>query len=126
MSLEPAFFDIPHSATTLTVEVLRMGGWQGGNDESWAIDQLRIGDIASANQPPLATDDFYGMNQGSSLSVPSPGILVNDSDPDEDPLTVELVTGPAHASSFQLNPNGSFSYTPPPYFYGEDTFTYRA
>ena len=93
MSLEPAFFDIPHSATTLTVEFFASGGWQGGNDESWAIDQLRIC-IASANQAPLATDDFYGMNQGTSLSVPSPGILANDSDPDEDPLTVELVNGP--------------------------------
>ena len=79
-----------------------------------------------ANQAPLATDDFYGMNQASSLSVPAPGVLVNDSDPDEDPLTVELVWGPANAASFQLNPDGSFSYTPPPYFYGEDTFTYRA
>jgi hypothetical protein len=36
------------------------------------------------------------------------------------------VTGPTHATSFQLNPDGSFSYMPPPYFYGEDTFTYRA
>jgi Concanavalin A-like lectin/glucanases superfamily/Bacterial Ig domain len=78
------------------------------------------------NQPPVAIDDFYGMNQASSLSVPSPGVLANDSDPDEDPLTVELVTGPANADSFQLNPDGSFSYTPPPYFYGEDSFTYRA
>jgi hypothetical protein len=41
MSLEPAFFDIPHSATTLTVEFFASGPvWQGGNDESWAIDQL--------------------------------------------------------------------------------------
>jgi len=78
------------------------------------------------NQPPLATDDFYGMNQGSALSVPIPGVLANDSDPDEDTLTVALVTGPAHAISFQLNPNGSFSYTPPAYFHGEDSFTYRA
>jgi hypothetical protein len=78
------------------------------------------------NQSPLATDDFYGINQASSLSVPSPGVLANDSDPDEDGLTVELVAAPANADSFQLNPDGSFSYTPPPYFYGEDSFTYRA
>lgn len=78
------------------------------------------------NQPPLATDDFYGLTEAGSLSVAAPGILANDNDPDNNPLTVELVTGPAHATSFQLNPDGSFSYTPPPYFYGEDTFTYRA
>ena len=93
MSLEPAFFDIPHSATTLTVEFFASGGWQGGNDESWAIDQLRIC-IASANQAPLATDDFYGMNQGTSLSVPSPGILANDSDPDRGPTDGRTRDGP--------------------------------
>ena len=35
------------------------------------------------------------------------------------------MTGPAHASSLQLNADGSFAYTSPPFFYGEDTFTYR-
>ena len=78
-----------------------------------------------ANRAPAATDDFYGMNQASSLSVPAPGVLANDSDPDEDTLTVELVSGPANAASFQLNPDGSFSYTPYVYFSGEDSFTYR-
>jgi hypothetical protein len=81
--------------------------------------------LPPANQPPLATDDYYGTNQASSLSVPSPGVLSNDSDADEDPLTVELVTGPANGA-LQLNTDGSFSYTPLPYFYGVDSFTYRA
>jgi hypothetical protein len=75
---------------------------------------------------PVATDDFYGMNQASSLSVSAPGILANDNDPANHPITAQLVTGPAHATSFQLNPNGSFTYTPPAYFYGEDSFTYKA
>jgi hypothetical protein len=81
--------------------------------------------ILVCDHPPVATDDFYGMNQASSFSVLAPGVLANDSDPDEDLLTVELVSGPANAASFQLNPNGSFTYTPPAYFYGEDSFTYR-
>ncbi len=80
--------------------------------------------ITVTNDAPLATDDFYGMSQGGSLIVPSPGILANDSDPDEDPLTVELVAGPANATSFQLDPNGSFTYTPSPSFSGVDSFTY--
>ena len=85
---------------------------------------VAIGALAD-NQLPLATDDFFGIDQGGSLSVASPGVLANDSDPDEDPLTVEFVSGPANAASFQLNPDGSFSYTPVPFFYGEDSFAYR-
>ncbi len=41
-------------------------------------------------------------------------------------MAVELVTGPAFADSFQLNADGSFSYTPSVNFSGEDSFTYRA
>jgi hypothetical protein len=84
-----------------------------------------LGD-ACDNRAPLATDDFYGMNQSSSLTVPGPGILANDSDPDNDGLTAQLLTGPARAASFQVNSDGSFIYVPLPYFYGEDTFTYQA
>lgn len=43
MDLYPAFNEIPHSASTLTVEWFAEGdGWQGGDDESWAIDNLEI------------------------------------------------------------------------------------
>jgi hypothetical protein len=82
--------------------------------------------VVTNSGTPIATDDYYGMNQGTSLTMPSPGVLANDSDPNEDPLTAELVTGPANAYAFQLNANGSFSYTPSMIFHGEDSFTYRA
>ena len=43
MGLYPAFEGIPHSASTLTIEWFASGdGWQGGYDESWAIDNLEI------------------------------------------------------------------------------------
>jgi hypothetical protein len=58
--------------------------------------------------------------------VASAGVLVNDSDPDAGVLSAQLVQGPARAASFQLNSNGSFNYTPHPYFCGDDTFTYLA
>ena len=59
------------------------------------------------------------------LTVPAPGVLGNDSDPDGDPLTAVLVTGPSHGS-LTLNANGSFSYTPAADFAGSDSFSYRA
>jgi VCBS repeat-containing protein len=59
------------------------------------------------------------------LTVATPGVLGNDSDPDGDPLTAVLVTGPSHGS-LTLNANGSFSYTPAADFAGSDSFSYRA
>ena len=54
MSVEPAFMSIPHSADSLTV-VWYLGAvsggaaqnWQGGSDESWAIENVRV-DVFSA------------------------------------------------------------------------------
>src|SRR5262245_59067606 len=37
---------------------------------------------------------------------------------------VRLFSYPSHATAFQLNANGSFSYTPADGFYGEDSFQY--
>jgi hypothetical protein len=43
MGSNPAFDGIPHSASTLTIEWFAEGdGWQGGDDESWAIENLEI------------------------------------------------------------------------------------
>jgi hypothetical protein len=43
MSLEPAFENIPHTSSTLTVEWFASGaGWQAGDDESWAIDNVEV------------------------------------------------------------------------------------
>jgi DNA-binding beta-propeller fold protein YncE len=81
---------------------------------------------ALGGHAPLAADDFYAMTQAGSLDVAASGLLANDSDSDEDPLTVEVVAGPAHASSFAVAPDGSFTYVPLAYFHGEDSFTYRA
>src|SRR4030095_10438742 len=79
------------------------------------------------NSPPVAIDDFYGVDQLAALNEPAPGVLVNDSDPDvSNTLTADLLTGPLHARSFQLNSNGSFTYVPVATYYGPDTFTYHA
>lgn len=60
---------------------------------------------------------------GASESGPA-GVLKNDTDFDGNPLSVTVVSGPANASSFVLNSNGSFTYVPVANWYGIDTFTY--
>jgi VCBS repeat-containing protein len=82
--------------------------------------------ISEGNRAPFALGNTYPAVEETQLSVTAPGILSNDTDPDGDPLTVVLETGPAEAVSFGLNANGSFTYTPRAGFLGVDSFTYRA
>ena len=80
----------------------------------------------NANHAPVAVDDSYSTYKNTELNVDDPGVLANDTDADGGTLTAVLVSGPAHASSFTLNADGSFDYTPAAGFVGIDTFTYKA
>ena len=82
--------------------------------------------VASVNDPPVAQANAYSVNEDATLTVSAPGVLANDTDVENDALTAVLVAGPAHAASFTLNANGSFSYTPAPNYFGADSFTYHA
>ncbi len=82
--------------------------------------------VLPVNDPPVAADDEYTTNEDTTLTVNAPGVLLNDSDPNGDALTAQLVSGPSHAAAFTFNANGSFTYTPAPNFNGVDSFTYRA
>jgi adhesin/invasin len=77
------------------------------------------------NQAPTANDDAYSTNQDVPLSVDAPGVLANDSDPNNDSLSAALDTGPS-SGGLTLNPDGSFTYTPNSGFSGQDSFTYHA
>jgi hypothetical protein len=72
------------------------------------------------NQPPVAVDDTYTLDQRTSVSG---NVTANDSDPDGDPIHVTLVKGPA-GGTLQLSGNGSFIYRPTGDYYGTDSFTY--
>ena len=78
------------------------------------------------NVPPDAMDDNYSGNEDAVLNVAAPGVLTNDTDFDNDPLTVNTtpVSGPS-SGSVSLNADGSFSYTPNNNFNGTDTFVYE-
>ncbi len=74
---------------------------------------------------PTAVNDTYAASEDTPLVVAAPGVLANDTDPQGDPLTAVLVSGPAQGT-LTLNPNGSFTYTPAANFSGTATFTYKA
>ena len=81
---------------------------------------------SGGNSPPVAVDDSFYTLHDQALSESAPGVLHNDWDPDGDPLTASLDTGPSHAVSFTLHANGSFEYVPEAGYVGLDSFTYYA
>ncbi len=81
--------------------------------------------VRPVNDAPVAAPDSYATDEDTLLSVPDPGVLGNDSDPDGVAPTAELVQTTARGV-LNLAANGSFTYTPEANFHGTDTFTYRA
>ena len=81
--------------------------------------------VTEVTGPPTAEDDAYETVQDEALVVGAPGVLENDSDPDGDPLTAQLVTSVSNGT-LDLRPDGSFTYTPSAGFLGTDAFTYQA
>jgi VCBS repeat-containing protein len=79
----------------------------------------------SINQAPVAAADAYTTAEDTTLTVAAPGVLANDSDPDNNPLSAVLVSGPGRGT-LTLNPDGSFTYTPATNHTGSDSFTYQA
>ena len=81
--------------------------------------------IRTGNAAPTADPDTYDLTQDETLRVSAPGLLANDSDLDNDPLTVALVSPPDHGL-LTLAADGSFTYTPDPGYVGGDKFVYAA
>jgi VCBS repeat-containing protein len=78
--------------------------------------------VTCVNDAPVANDDEATVPEDSSVTIP---VLGNDYDPDGDPLSVSLVSGPTHGWA-TVNPDGTITYTPNPDFCGTDSFTYKA
>ncbi len=77
----------------------------------------------AANQAPVANNDTYNTPEGTTLTVSSPGVQSNDTNPGGGTLTSTVVTAPSQGT-LTFNSNGSFTYVPNPGFTGSDSFTY--
>ena len=72
------------------------------------------------NQAPKAVADSATVDYGQSVRI---NVLSNDSDPDNDTLTVQSFTNPAHGTVSKDSQN-VLTYTPAIGFSGADSFTY--
>src|SRR5690606_9741368 len=81
--------------------------------------------ITSTNSAPVSVTDSYSVFKGGTISVASPGVLVNDTDADQNTLTAIKVTDPVHGTLI-LNSDGSFVYKHDGGTSTSDSFTYKA
>jgi DNA gyrase/topoisomerase IV subunit B len=76
--------------------------------------------VIATNHGPVAADDSVTTAEDTPVTVAVKG---NDSDADNDALTVTAVSNPPFGSAV-INPDGTVTYTPDANFYGTDSFTY--
>ena len=77
------------------------------------------------NTAPVTVSDSYSVDEDNVLMVPLRGVLANDSDAENGPLTAIKVRDPEHGQLI-LAAEGSFIYRPDKNFNREDSFSYRA
>jgi YD repeat-containing protein len=75
-----------------------------------------------ANKAPTAVNDTTVAYGGFAALLP---VLVNDTDPDNDALTISAVGTPAHGT-VSISGGTSLNYTPTSGYIGSDSFTYTA
>jgi hypothetical protein len=83
----------------------------------WALE------ITTDNGVPRSAADTFQAQAGKTLNVPAPGVLANDSDPDGDVLTAQLINEPRKGTVL-LRPDGSFTYRAKKKARGTDFFGY--
>ena len=76
------------------------------------------------NALPIAADDAVETTQGTAITIPAIDLLDNDSDPDNDPLSI-IQVGAASNGTVTLSDDGTnVTYSPNDPFHGTDSFTY--
>ncbi|MEM9463989.1 MAG: Ig-like domain-containing protein [Actinomycetota bacterium] len=93
---------------------------EGGNRTSATVE-VRIVPPTQPNRAPIARPDVERTIAGAPIVIDP---IINDADPDGDPITVEAIaTQPANGTAV-LQADGSVIYTPAEGFSGTDRFTY--
>lgn len=105
---------------TDTVGMFALVSGVDSSGESAFSDIIRI--EALDNRDPITGADAITTNEDTAVSG---NVLENDSDPEGDLLTAQLLRNPS-AGTVSLNEDGAFTYEPRADFFGNDSFQYTA
>ena len=108
-----------------TVRFVPEAGFRGVTRFLYTIDDRRGGTAEGqvhvwVNGAPVVTDETVLVQQGLPIDL---DVLSNDSDPENNPLTVSSVTQ-GRDGAVSINMDGTVRYEPEAVFYGADVFTY--
>ncbi|CAN0464259.1 unnamed protein product, partial [Laminaria digitata] len=126
LTFTPAIGDQVFGDANVSVILSDNGGNENGGVSQSAVSTFTIS-IRRLNTAPVGNADTYIVDQGQILQVNAPnGVLANDTDAENDNLTVRLIAEPVNATSFTLNADGSFTYRHNNSSSTNDAFTYVA
>lgn len=88
---------------------------------------VSVGDLGltGGNDAPTGVADSVSTTQSVPLRIYAADLLANDTDPENDPLSIDSVTSVSGGTAV-LNPDGSVFFVPDSGFTGDAVFTYRA
>ena len=129
-----AVFPATHGTTVLnpdgTVTYTPAAGFSGTDSFTYTLrdfEQPTWGSTATVtvtvnpvNDPPDAVDDAATTNEDTAATI---SVLANDTDPDNDVLSISAVTQGAKGTVV-INPDKTVTYTPNANVSGSDSFTY--
>jgi VCBS repeat-containing protein len=107
-----------NGAASFTYQVCDDGTTAGAPDPRCATGTVNV-TIGSVNDAPIALDDSATTNEDTPVNI---SVLGNDSDADNDALTVTAFAQGAHG--IVTNNNGVLNYAPAANYNGADSFTY--
>jgi len=87
------------------------------------------GSFTSPNNPPVTTTEIISVLEAGTATTTTnnaTSVLANDTDPESDNLTADLVSNPINGAVFALSTTGSFTYTHDGSETTTDSFSYRA
>ena len=125
--LQTHFFPISHSSPAKDASPTCANEDQRGiARQQGAACDLGAYELEFDPEAPVAIDDHYQSSTPGPVTVPAPGLLANDSDPNGDPLAAKLQAVAPTQGSATVNADGSFTFVPAGLNAATRTFTYRA
>ncbi|MCM3134413.1 Ig-like domain-containing protein [Paenibacillus polysaccharolyticus] len=123
----------PEGSFTFAAEAEASGSvtftYQADNGSSRSNVATVTINITPPAHKPTASNDSYNVRSGGTLNVPvEGGLLSNDTDDENHPLTVDHVSSISDTSkgTLNVNPDGSFTFVAEANASGNVTFTYEA